>query len=222
MKKQYFLAMVCFIVVLCGSFKFAFGKIINNCSMTFLSKSYAICNPIIENRSSDKVVIEFSAPVKMTKDSLFFSYRITNRTNMNYVFYNFHNLNNLISTVSESDYPKCNLYIIDEDNKLPSIEYVNTRSHRSAQPDGSKKYVELPGGVSKEFKRSFSIEGIVLKGDKFKFKLKYLPPRGEYFKSFNEDFLKEQNNNPALKDYILFDQTLETDLVPIELVNKPE
>lgn len=173
-------------------------------------------NSMMNCDSMTKISLELTT-LKTSRDSITFNYRITNKSQINLLIYHLQYLNILLSGSPESEFPMCNIYLINNSDELPKEEITIVKPEELPPEYSINSYVLLPTGKMKEFRRTIYIGDLVFYKKDYMMKLKYLPPKGTHGKWFYESFKKERNENPKLKEYEIFECIIESNICPITI-----
>ena len=168
--------------------------------------------------------------VSVKKDTLYFEYKVINNTSKNLLFYLIQSLNVKLEYLTESNYPKCDIYIINSNKKLPEKAIAQHRDYfvvdsnnnitiqnlhkKPLIQDKEYSYILLPAGNYKVFVGKICIGRYQLLGKSFELKLRYLSP---YNKHFINQFKMMQIKNPKLKKYERFEGIIESNCSPFSL-----
>lgn len=168
--------------------------------------------------------------VTVKKDTLYFEYKLINNSAKNLLFYHIQSLNIKLESLTESNYPKCSIYIINSNKKLPDNAIVRHRDYfvvdsnnnitiqnlyKKAQiQDKEYSYILLPAGNYKTFIGKIYIGEYQLLGKSFELKLRYL---SSYNKHFINQFKMMQSKNPKLKEYEKYEGVIESNCIPFTL-----
>jgi len=145
--------------------------------------------------------------VKAKNDSLYFRYRIQNKSDTVFVFYNVDiigvalNFNGEIINPFQTNFIA---FIYDKENNLPSTMWANTR-HRTYEEDSIyysylNKYIVLKPGEAVEYDSKMLIGNYGLKKGMYKFQLKYFC--SDYYK---QKYARDRRKYNLLKNSFLFE-----------------
>jgi hypothetical protein len=158
-----------------------------------------------------------SSSIKVLNDSLYFSYKVTNKTSKDLLLYHIQYLDIKLESYTESDFPKCSIHIIDSNNKLPQnmLSILGTPKTIVPSEYDTNSFALLATGESRIFNRTVYIGNIQLEKGDYKLKLKYLSPYNEYYA---KRFKTLQKRNIKLKDYDLFEGIVESNICPFTII----
>ena len=224
------------------------GGVLNNQLIDIKMKkilllSMMLLSPSLSAQNVELTLLQNS--LRMEGDSLYFSYKIQNKSDTAFVFYNIRTIEVLLDLEDDADYinGKTHLYALIYDNKdnLPSDMIMTTAHDTYERLMSSKyygKYIVLEPGKSVKYDTRISIWNLTkarfmaLYGDEwscleeaekkglengiYKFQLVYF----SWSDNYKRRYVKEKKNNARLKDTHLFEGEIKSNVCIFELQDK--